>query len=189
MTMSAKSAAIIASLSMCVTLPCIGDSNAQTLFKSPGNSCPSGLRSPTFSEVSNNKAAICSILLEWDIARIGGGGSLSGFGYQCGLFATDTRALGDSICTNLAEEYTILTLDLFLSNTGSCPSNSRLATTEEISASQDIICSGLGKNYAAALANNSSLDIKYNCTVTSSNQAQFTNAICATTANVAAKKN
>jgi len=50
-----------------------------------------------------NKQA-CDAIGQWDIVRLAGGGSISGKGYQCKVFRTDTRTLGASLCEKTPKE-------------------------------------------------------------------------------------
>ncbi|WP_437959437.1 hypothetical protein WME76_07150 [Sorangium sp. So ce119] len=63
-----------------------------------GEQCLEGFELADFATVSANSAEICSHVGLWGIARIGGGGSIDGAGYDCNVRATDSRPLGDAIC-------------------------------------------------------------------------------------------
>lgn len=62
------------------------------------NSCPAGYTLATYSDASNDKDRICSVLDTWDIARLEGGGSIDGPGYGCTFRSFDERSLGNSVC-------------------------------------------------------------------------------------------
>lgn len=61
--------------------------------------CPDGYRLATYAEATANREAACKVLGEWYIARLAGGGSMDGPGYQCKTRESDTRKLGNSLCT------------------------------------------------------------------------------------------
>lgn len=63
--------------------------------------CPAGtaLISPQMARA--RRAELCSELDPWDIVRLDGGGSMSGPGYDCKVRTTDTRILGQALCSAL----------------------------------------------------------------------------------------
>ncbi|AUX22855.1 hypothetical protein SOCEGT47_033710 [Sorangium cellulosum] len=63
-----------------------------------GEECLEGFEHVDFATASAYSAEICTHVGYWGIARIGGGGSIDGVGYGCGIRATDSRPLGDAIC-------------------------------------------------------------------------------------------
>lgn len=62
------------------------------------NSCPNGYQLMTVREANNNKNQVCSMLGQWYITRLAGGGSMDGPGYKCGIRSHDNRGLGNSLC-------------------------------------------------------------------------------------------
>jgi hypothetical protein len=54
-----------------------------------------------FATASAYSEEICTHVGLWGIARIGGGGSIDGAGYGCGIRASDSRELGDAICVEI----------------------------------------------------------------------------------------
>lgn len=66
-----------------------------------GEQCLEGFEHVDFATASTYSAEICTHVGYWGIARIGGGGSIYGVGYGCGVRASDTRQLGDAICVEI----------------------------------------------------------------------------------------
>lgn len=64
-----------------------------------GNSCHSGSKLLDPVTALQSSKATCALLGEWDIAQLAGGGSMDGPGYQCGVRLSDTRHLGNALCT------------------------------------------------------------------------------------------
>lgn len=60
--------------------------------------CGAGYRLATYAEASGQRQAACAVLGEWYIARLAGGGSMDGPGYQCKTREKDDRKLGHSLC-------------------------------------------------------------------------------------------
>lgn len=71
---------------------------APTVSVVEGEVCPAGTALATLEEASALAEAGCGELGWWYIARLALGGSISGPGYGCGVFADDTRALGHAVC-------------------------------------------------------------------------------------------
>lgn len=73
--------------------------SAQDFKVFPGdNACGAGYRLATYAEASGQRQAACAVLGEWYIARLAGGGSMDGPGYQCKTREKDDRQLGHSLC-------------------------------------------------------------------------------------------
>ncbi len=72
-------------------------------IKVSGQYCPAGYTPTSYHEVRQSPQNYCSLLNEWDIARLSDGGSLSGSGYQCGTIRHDDRSykmqLGHTLCS------------------------------------------------------------------------------------------
>jgi ABC-type amino acid transport substrate-binding protein len=63
--------------------------------------CPAGWLPLSVGAAQANKSTACGVLAQWDIARLAGGGSMDGAGYDCQIRASDTRTLGNSLCIRL----------------------------------------------------------------------------------------
>ncbi|MFL9458366.1 hypothetical protein AB0758_46040 [Tolypothrix bouteillei VB521301_2] len=63
-----------------------------------GETCPAEYRHVTYVEALENARQLCSILKEWDIARLAHGASMDGCGYNCKIRPEDERPLGHSLC-------------------------------------------------------------------------------------------
>lgn len=63
-----------------------------------GERCPAGYAHVTYQKATAGRAAYCGKLQAWDIARLAGGGSMDGSGYQCKTRQQDNRQLGHSLC-------------------------------------------------------------------------------------------
>lgn len=84
-----------------VVLSCVGVMQASAADYAVGKGdgvCPTGYRMLTFIEANANKDAACAVLSQWAIARLAGGGSMSGKGYKCTTFPADDRGMGDTLC-------------------------------------------------------------------------------------------
>lgn len=69
-----------------------------TVVRVAGANCPQGQSHVSLADAEANRAAVCAKLQTWDIARLAGGGSMDGRGYNCQTRASDTRQLGHSLC-------------------------------------------------------------------------------------------
>lgn len=86
----------------CTILPALMVSPASAADFVVGNGdgvCPGGYRALTYLEANANRQVVCGALNQWAIARLAGGGSMGGNGYQCKTFPADTRSLGHTVCT------------------------------------------------------------------------------------------
>ncbi|WP_437735352.1 hypothetical protein [Sorangium sp. So ce1335] len=63
-----------------------------------GEQCIEGFELVDWDTASAYSDELCTHVGYWGIARIGGGGSIDGPGYGCGMRATDPRPLGDALC-------------------------------------------------------------------------------------------
>lgn len=65
------------------------------------NTCPTGTRLATVQEAALFNSQACSALggNQWYIARLAGGGSIGGSGYNCAVNGSEPKALGNSLCT------------------------------------------------------------------------------------------
>ncbi|GAA6180886.1 hypothetical protein NBRC116594_23240 [Shimia sp. NS0008-38b] len=123
--------------------------------------CNDGQRHITFEEASTGKKrstdpndpgyvgdpGICSHLATWDIARLAGGGSMGGPGYQCSTFQDDSRGMGAALCTKI--DIALTDVKVVDNNSGDCAEGQRLLTYNE---AQDLLKKGNG--LCDMLANN-----------------------------------
>ncbi len=76
-----------------------GAASAIDVTKVAGDgTCPSGKALLSVADAQANASAVCAALGQWDIARLAGGGSMDGPGYNCQIRASDARQLGHSLC-------------------------------------------------------------------------------------------
>ena len=62
-----------------------------------GETPPAGYRLVTYNEALHHTKQLCSILHQWDIARLANGASMDGPGYGCKVRPDDSRTLGNAI--------------------------------------------------------------------------------------------
>ena len=100
--------------------------------KNVKGSCSQGYINVGINEALRNRAQLCNILGQWDIARLADGGSMDGPGYDCKIRGKDTRQLGNSLCKPLD----------FVVNKGDakCPTGYTLASVEDVTPNQSLIC-------------------------------------------------
>jgi hypothetical protein len=67
-----------------------------------GKACPANTTQVTYAEAQANQQELCHKMGEWYIARLAGGGSLDGPGYQCRMRPNDQRDLGHILCKTAA---------------------------------------------------------------------------------------
>lgn len=74
--------------------------NAESPFKvvTGDGECPSGYSLATPQEARAEQQNACKVLDTWYIARLAGGGSMDGPGYNCKIRDRDDRNLGHSLC-------------------------------------------------------------------------------------------
>ena len=124
-----------------------------------GNACPQGHSFVTKRIVKRRTDQVCAKLGRWFIARIAGGGSLSGRGYDCGFKKTDDRGLGHSLCTRIVK----VTGDL-RQNPDVCPPGKVSASRGEVMRNPQTFCSQLDTWDIARIAGGGSLSGPgYNC--------------------------
>lgn len=65
------------------------------------NTCPAGTRLATVQEAALFNSQACGALSgnQWYIARLAGGGAIGGSGYNCAVNPSESKALGNSLCT------------------------------------------------------------------------------------------
>lgn len=66
--------------------------------KTTTGQCPTGYTLASYDEATKERTQACKVLGQWDIARLAGGGSMDGSGYQCKTRQNDTRGLGNALC-------------------------------------------------------------------------------------------
>ncbi|BAY21533.1 hypothetical protein NIES2100_12880 [Calothrix sp. NIES-2100] len=84
------------------------------ILRVSGETCPSGFTLVTYEEAIENRDILSRKLETWDIARIAGGGSMDGSGYDSKIRQQDERGLGHSLCKRLnlgVIQFTIATLE------------------------------------------------------------------------------
>jgi formylglycine-generating enzyme required for sulfatase activity len=83
-------------------------------FRNTGEICPADSTFVTYEEAIENRELLSRKLEDWDIAKIGGGGSMDGPGYGSTIRDKDDRSFGHSICKRLklgVIQFTIATLE------------------------------------------------------------------------------
>lgn len=87
------------------------------ILRASGETCPSGFSLVTYKEAIENKDVLSRKLETWDIARLAGGGSMDGSGYNSKIRQEDERGLGHSLCKRLklgVIQFTIATVERHL---------------------------------------------------------------------------
>ncbi len=96
--------------------------------------CPDGFRHVSVEATELMSDKFCPLLARWDIARLAGLGSISGPGYNCGIFQEDPRSLGNALCItasfvlDLPEDRSVLWSDA--ANT--CPTGFEMASVADL---------------------------------------------------------
>jgi hypothetical protein len=67
-----------------------------------GKTCPANTTPVTYDEAVASQSDLCHKMGPWFIARLAGGGSLDGPGYDCRMRPNDTRDLGHILCKTAA---------------------------------------------------------------------------------------
>jgi hypothetical protein len=119
-------------------------SHAQSLdfqVTNSDGSCPSGYVLATPAEARANVQSACTVLGTWYIARLAGGGSMDGPGYNCKVRDTDTRPLGNSLCRKVASNPAPFVVT---GSDGSCPAGYVLASASEAREDPQAACAVLG---------------------------------------------
>lgn len=99
-----------------------------------GETCPTGFRHVTAEVAGAASALLCPLLGQWDIVRLANGGSMSGPGYDCTVFDSDTRALGGSLCTSADLDMGLpVAPDAIISENGqNCPDGYAVASVAQM---------------------------------------------------------
>ncbi len=138
--------------------------------------CPAGFTLATPQEARANQQQACAALGEWYIARLAGGGSMDGPGYNCKIRDKDDRGVGDSLCRagNPAPIQFVAS-----KGDGQCPAGFTLATPQEARANQQQACAALGEWYIARLAGGGSMDGPgYNCKIRDKDERGVGDSLC-----------
>lgn len=81
-----------------------GSASADQAFLNRGDRfCPQDTRLVSSALARENKAELCNLLKDWDIARLAGNASLSGPGRNCEVYEADYRDLALSLCEPLRD--------------------------------------------------------------------------------------
>jgi hypothetical protein len=67
-----------------------------------GKTCPANTTPVTYNEAVASQRELCQKMGQWFIARLAGGGSLDGPGYECRMRPNDGRDLGHILCKTAA---------------------------------------------------------------------------------------
>jgi hypothetical protein len=67
-----------------------------------GKTCPANTTPVTYQEAVASQRELCQKMGPWFIARLAGGGSLDGPGYECRMRPNDDRDLGHILCKTAA---------------------------------------------------------------------------------------
>ncbi|MEC4811719.1 MAG: hypothetical protein SAK29_00290 [Scytonema sp. PMC 1069.18] len=138
-----------------------------------GETCPSGQIYINLYDALQNRSELCSKMGQYDIARIGGGGSMDGPGYECKIRASDTRSLGNAWCKKLDIAVNV--------GDAKCPSGYSLATTQDVEPNQSTICndSQVGPYYIMRLTRTGSMDgAGYQCKIRSEDTRALGHSLC-----------
>lgn len=85
--------------SLAITFACTGTAFALNVTVDVGDGvCPTNANLLTYDEAKADTQNVCAKLGLWYIARLAGGGSMDGPGYNCKIRRQDTRKLGNSLC-------------------------------------------------------------------------------------------
>lgn len=137
--------------------------------------CPAGFELVTPADARANATEACNALGTWYIARLAGGGSMDGPGYDCKIRDTDTRALGNSLCRKVASRPKFLASD----SDGVCPGGYVLASASEARENKAEACGVLGTWYIARLAGGGSMDgAGYDCKIRDTDTRGLGNSLC-----------
>lgn len=149
------------------------------IAKSPSANCSEGYEPISFEEVKKNVATYCNLLDQWDIARIGYKGSISGSGYGCKIQEWDEEnELGNAICV----QRSIDEIKLVAANETICPGKKKrtLVTLEEVLTDWKAYCRRVPYWGIARLAGGASLSgAGYMCQIKETDRESLGHALCA----------
>lgn len=170
------------SMSVLVTLAVLGltsTAGAQTFASARGDGiCPSGYSPATAAQARGDQQAACSVLSQWAIARLAGGGSMDGRGYGCKIRDRDTRRLGDTLCHRAAAP-TPPAGFVRQRGDGQCPSGYVLASATEAREDVDGACAALETWTIARLAGGGSMDGRgYGCKIRDADDRPLGDSLC-----------
>lgn len=86
-------------------------SNLKIIHDSNEFRCGTGNSLLSAAEVKANVNTYCTLLGNWDIVRLQGGGSLSGLGYNCAILNENKASLAASLCAPEAASRTSATIN------------------------------------------------------------------------------
>jgi len=148
---------------------------AQEFAKYRGdNTCADGYELATPTATRANVQQACRALDTWTIARLAGGGSMDGSGYNCKIRDSDTRSLGDTLCMRSTEpKFKVQAGD------GQCPDNYVMASAHQVRDETENACAALGTWFIARLAGGGSMDGNgYNCKVRDTDNRGLGHSLC-----------
>lgn len=133
--------------------------------------CTAGFKSVSYLTASAYRAAACSVLGTWDIARLAGGGSMDGPGYGCGTRSADGRGLGNRVCASYSFQE--------VQGDVPCPSGFRYLTPDEARSRASQLCGTLGTWDIIRLAGGGSMDGPgYGCGIRDLDTRGLGNSLC-----------
>ena len=147
--------------------------SAQDVLVSGDSPCPSGYSLITPDEARESHFELCNMLGAWDIVRLGGGGSMDGRGYGCGIRDADTRSLGHAFC-KAPNEFSVSSGD------GVCTGDTNPVSPWVARAHTNDACSVLGTWYIARLSGGGSMGGRgYSCQIHDSDERGLGHTLCA----------
>jgi hypothetical protein len=146
---------------------------AEDIEVSGDSPCPSGYSLISPAEAQESQTQLCGMLGPWDIVRLGGGGSMDGPGYGCGIRTADARELGQSFCkapTSFADQ----------GQDRVCTGGYKTVSYLTANAYRSSICPLLGTWDIARLGDGGSMDgIGYGCGIRATDGRGLGNSVCA----------
>ena len=125
----------------------------------------------SYLEFNAHKDEACGALGTWYIARVQGGGTVDGSGYECRSRTLDSRGTGHSLCASY--DYNVVNTD------NSCAPGFRLATPDEARQFNAEACRKLGAWDIIRLAGGGSIDGPgYGCGVRNNDTRGLGGSLC-----------
>ena len=148
----------------------------KNVTKITSGNCSEGFDLISLEEVNNDLATYCNLLKEWEIARIGSQGSISGSGYECEVKEWDENDLGVTICV----QRSINEIKIVVANETICLGKKRtLLTVEEAMADREKYCKLVPYWGIARLAGGASIGGEgYMCRIKDSDRSSLGHALC-----------
>ena len=136
--------------------------------------CRPGYGMVTVEEARANKDRICSMLGQWSINRLAGGGSMDGRGYNCKIRNHDDRELGSTLCMRQEKKYVRVRGDR------SCDSRGmKLLGINHARNNRNQVCRSLGQWDIARLKHGGSMDGPgYGCKIRNSDSRKLGHSLC-----------